>query len=504
MIEKWLTWVNNRFRNFDENIIGKPAKWVNPSWNSNLPKLVVPISILLGLYELIDTAEFASAFQSSNTRVYFYATLVALATVFVYWVVLLVLLRGTFVNHTANACLSIISSIIILKAISKFGFFVLIEADWDIIWANRVTLAIGADLTYGVTQDDVPNETWRLWPPVFMVSLIIGTSYATTVRHSKQFLIPFTILSLLSLFFVWNPNHVNYEPQTSLILLTLALICTYVSFGLTYRYCQNVEEYLVNRVKSWIGIASILTFFLTIIFMDPPEKIVELGIMDEGVPPQAWGGLFVNLLLSVAACVIGFFISIILAFGRRSDLPFFKFPSVAIIELVRSGPLVAWLFIAFFLIPDIIRPIYEADAVIRTILIISLFGGCYMAEVLRGGLQAVPYGQIEAATALGLTPIQTKLYVELPSAIRTTLPAMVGIFIGLWKDTTLVYLLGVLDFFALAKILANTDREFLGNYREPLIFAGFIFWAVAFYMSRISKGIEAKLGLGNEGGGEAT
>ena len=127
-----------------------------------------------------------------------------------------------------------------------------------------------------------------------------------------------------------------------------------------------------------------------------------------------------------------------------------------------------------------------------------------MAEVLRGGLQAVPSGQIEAAMALGLTPIQTKLYVELPSAIRTTLPAMVGIFIGLWKDTTLVYLLGVLDFFALAKVLANTDREFLGNYREPLIFAGFIFWSVAFYMSRISKGIEAKLGLGNEGGGEAT
>ncbi|MCH2417849.1 MAG: amino acid ABC transporter permease, partial [Candidatus Poseidoniia archaeon] len=215
-------------------------------------------------------------------------------------------------------------------------------------------------------------------------------------------------------------------------------------------------------------------------------------------------GLFLNLMVSVAACVIGSGIAVLLALGRRSELPFFRLPSIGIIEVVRSGPLVAWLFIAFFLLPDIIRPIYEADSVMRTIMIISLFGGCYMAEVLRGGLQAVPHGQIEAAIALGLSPLQTKLYVELPSAIRTTLPAIVSIFIGLWKDTTLVYLVGVLDFFNVAKFLASTDKEFLGDYREPLFFAGFIFWVFAFYMSRISRRIEAKLGLVKEGGGEAT
>ena len=147
--------------------------------------------------------------------------------------------------------------------------------------------------------------------------------------------------------------------------------------------------------------------------------------------PSGWGGLVLNLIFASAAIVVGFGVGVCLAFGRRSQLPVFWIPSVAIIELVRSGPLIAWLFFAQILVPDIVNPVWEADIASRVILVLSLFFGCYLAEALRGGLQAIPYGQYEAATALGLRPVQPKLQIELPQAIRTTLPARVSQMIGM-------------------------------------------------------------------------
>jgi general L-amino acid transport system permease protein len=502
-------------RNFNENITGKPADWVTPEWKSGASRSSLALAIILGVFTFVDVLGETGSSGAGFARIILYTVLVALAALFATWVISTVLLQATFKKNPTTAILSIISSLLILSIVKKFGGFILIEANWDVVWANRVNLAIGPFFTSGVTQPHIANETWRLWPTIYLVAILIGATYGTIKERAGKFLIPFSLFSLICLFAIWNPNHINYNPGATLLLFGGALACAYISFGAVYYYSLTAEEYLVNRINSWVAIASVLTFVLTMVLLDPPDRLVEAGLIDfnlfghhfvaeEGVAPLEWGGLFINLIFSVAACVIGSGIAVLLAFGRRSELPFFKWPSVGIIEIVRSGPLVAWLFIAFFLVPDIIRPIYEADSVMRTIIIISLFGGCYMAEVLRGGLQAVPHGQIEAAIALGLSPMQTKLYVELPSAIRTTLPAIVSIFIGLWKDTTLVYLVGVLDFFNVAKVLASTDKEFLGDYREPLFFAGFIFWVFAFYMSRISRRIEAKLGLVKEGGGEAT
>ena len=176
---------------------------------------------------------------------------------------------------------------------------------------------------------------------------------------------------------------------------------------------------------------------------------------------------------------------------------------LVIIETIRSGPLVAWLFIAFILLPDFLNPVWEADTVARTILILSLFTGCYLAEVLRGGLQAVPSGQQEAALSLGLSTTQTNMLVILPQAIRTTMPAIVSNMIGLWKDTSLIHLLGVHDAFQIAKVLP-AQWEFVGLDAEALLFVGMIFWIVSFYLSRISQRIEKNLGLKNESGGEMT
>jgi general L-amino acid transport system permease protein len=263
--------------------------------------------------------------------------------------------------------------------------------------------------------------------------------------------------------------------------------------------------------------------------MDPPEPVKDLAVILGGTPAQGmreaimagdvvpstldklagdgikasqWGGLFVNLIVATAGCVLGFVIGVVLAFGRQSDQPFFSLPSVALIELVRSGPLICWLWFAVFLMPDLMDPFYDAEDIIRMLLIFGLFGGCYIAEVIRGGLQAVDSGQKEAAIALGLSPFQTKIQVELPNAVRTTLPSIVSVFIGLWKDTTLLFIINILDFFKLAKDLPATDLRFLGNFLEPLYVTALVFWVFAFYLSRVSMRIEKGLGLVKQGGGE--
>ena len=316
------------------------------------------------------------------------------------------------------------------------------------------------------------------------------------------------------------------------MVLRKILICvaiTYATFAASFYYSSNSEEYLVNRFRSYLTIYAVSIFFFAIIIMDPPEFIKKLAELAGGNPAQSfsdeiiagtavpstmdklagngieasqWGGLFVNLIVATAGCVLGFGIGVVLAFGRQSELPLFKVPSVMLIELVRSGPLICWLYFAVFMMPDLMDPFYDAEDIIRMLLMFGIFGGCYIAEVLRGGLQAVDSGQKEAAMALGLSPIQTKLTVELPNAVRTTLPSIVSVFIGLWKDTTLLFIVNILDFFKLAKDLPNTDLRFLGDFLEPLYVTAVVFWVFAFYLSRLSMGIEKNLGLVKEGGGE--
>jgi general L-amino acid transport system permease protein len=281
----------------------------------------------------------------------------------------------------------------------------------------------------------------------------------------------------------------------------------------------------------YIQIGAVVTFFFAILIMNPPGFVKDFAASLGGVAPQTmrdaviagefvpstldklagdgieasqWGGLFVNLIVATAGCVIGLGIGVVLAFGRQSEQPFFSLPSIALIELVRSGPLICWLWFAVFLMPDLMDPFYDAEDIIRMLLMFGVFGGCYIAEVLRGGLQAVDSGQKEAAIALGLSPFQIKLQVELPNAVRTTLPSIVSVFIGLWKDTTLLFIINILDFFKLAKDLPATDLRFLGNFLEPLYVTALVFWVFAFYLSRVSMKIEQGLGLVREGGGEAT
>ncbi|MFL2498423.1 MAG: amino acid ABC transporter permease [Candidatus Thalassarchaeum sp.] len=432
-----------------------------------------------------------------------------------YWLGLITSAYLMTEKNRTNGMVSIVATLVIFWFIRGFFDFVFIEANWDVIWSNRKLGMIGPYFTR------THEESWRLWPALYIAAALGAWGYALLQESRRKFLVPYTVLSLTLLILAnyettyysnWNDevlsNRVYAADLGDPIMLKLygAIALGYVVFLYVHDKFKDAEDYIINAAQRKLMIAAVLGFFSAYFVLDPPG---EFGCHSSdyaitcGVSPEEWGGFSLNLILSIAASVLGFGVGIALAFGRRSKLPFFKWPSVAVIELIRSGPLVAWLFIAFILMPDFINPVYEADSVVRTIIILSLFGGCYIAEILRGGLQAVSSGQVEAAHAVGLSPMQTKLFVELPSAIRTTVPALVSSVIGLWKDTSLVYLLGVHDGFNLVRIMPE-QRDFLGLHKEVYLIAGIIFFIFAYYLSRISMRVEASLGLRSDTGGEMT
>src|SRR5690606_35677434 len=216
-----------------------------------------------------------------------------------------------------------------------------------------------------------------------------------------------------------------------------------------------------------------------------------------GVPWADWGGLHLNVFLTIAGIAFAFPLGLLLALGRRSTLPVLRWLSVTYIELVRGVPLISLLIFGYtaigFLLPETLRP----SVVTRMLIAITLFEAAYVAEVVRGGLAAVSRGQREAAQALGLPAWKSMRFIVLPQALRATIPPMVGQFISLWKDTSLVAILGVLDVLRVA-FHVNNQPEFLGKglFALTLPFAALIYWVGSYTMSREARRLEKRLGVG--------
>lgn len=211
------------------------------------------------------------------------------------------------------------------------------------------------------------------------------------------------------------------------------------------------------------------------------------------VDSSQWGGLFLTLLIAVTGITLSLPLGILLALGRRSELPIIRWLSLSFIELWRGVPLIAVLFMASVMLPLFLPPGVEFDKLLRCLIGVTLFAAAYMAEVVRGGLQAVPRGQYEAALALNLSYAQTMGLVILPQALRKVIPGIVNTFIGLFKDSSLVLIIGMFDLLGMVQA-ASTDPQWLGMAMEGYLFAGFVFWLFSFAMSRYSMRLERRLG----------
>jgi general L-amino acid transport system permease protein len=209
-----------------------------------------------------------------------------------------------------------------------------------------------------------------------------------------------------------------------------------------------------------------------------------------------WGGLPLTIMLSVVGLAVAFPLSVLLALGRRSDLPAIKAICVGYIELIRGVPLVSLLFMSSVMFPLFLPEGFTIDKLLRAQVAFILFAAAYQAEAIRGGLQAIPKGQYEAADALGLSYWQKMGKVILPQALAISIPPLVNTFIAFFKDTSLVIIIGLYDLLGTAKA-ALTDPNWRGFYLEAYLFIALIYWIFCFFMSKYSQHLERALYRGH-------
>ena len=219
----------------------------------------------------------------------------------------------------------------------------------------------------------------------------------------------------------------------------------------------------------------------------------------EEVETPLWGGLMVTHILSFVGIAVSLPLGILLALGRRSEMPVIKTICVIFIEVVRGVPLITVLFMANVMLPLFMPTGWTIDNFLRALIGVALFASAYMAEVVRGGLQAIPKGQYEGADSLGLSFWQKTRLIILPQAIKLVIPGIVNTFIGLFKDTSLVSIIGMFDLLGIVR-LNFTDATWATPVTPltGLLFAGFIFWIFCFGMSRYSAFMERYLDTGHK------
>ena len=275
-----------------------------------------------------------------------------------------------------------------------------------------------------------------------------------------------------------------------------------------YGMYPNPEQWRINTaffiLFTLIGAAffvspkykKFIILFMLFIYPIIGIKLISGGIFGlKWIETGAWGGLSLTLIVSAFALILCFPIGMFLALGRRSELPVIKYSSIGFIEIWRGVPLITVLFMSAVMFPMFLPDGTYMDKLMRVIIAITLFEAAYMAEVIRGGLQALPRGQYDAAKSLGMGYWRMHLFVILPQALKLVIPGIANTFLALVKDTPLIFVVGLLELAGMIG-LAKTNPKWLGMAIEGYVFAGLVFWVICYAMSRYSQRLEKKLSTG--------
>ena len=320
------------------------------------------------------------------------------------------------------------------------------------------------------------DEMWRVWASVFFLVVIAGLSYGMSPMRGPRTPQRSAGLAVVGAFGVYV---LLYLIDTGLVL---ALTFGSVALAVVSVFVGRAAGPALRRP---LMIAWVLAF---------PTVIILLRAFD-GVSPRLWGGFLLNLVVAVVGIFVSFPIGILLALGRRSTLPVIRLFCVGFIEIVRGAPLYTWFLFGEFVLP-LMLPTVSIPRIIRAMTMITIFSSAYVAEIVRGGLQGVHFGQYEAARALGLSTTRMTALVVLPQALKATIPAMIGHFISLYKDTSLLAVIGGASDMLRAARRATAAPQFSADQMEALLPAAFIFFILAFAMSRWSQRLERRLGVG--------
>ncbi len=377
-------------------------------------------------------------------------------------------LRKNLFSSWFNSLLTIAIVFVLGRTLFGFIWWATTTAKWQVIPANLPLFFVGRFPT---------NQYWRLALMLAMIGGLGGLTWGVVARNqpkllSRNVLIKFGIFALVLLLL---PTPFAYR----LILLAIeALVLGAIGAG------QQIGR-RVPGIAKWLPLAWILSFFIALWLM-------RGGFGLPLVQTTAWGGWMLTVFMSVVSIALSFPFGLLLALGRQSSLPVIRWLCTIYIEVIRGIPLISILFIGLVMVPLFLPAGSRPDLVLRAILGLTLFAAAYQAETIRGGLQAIPKGQSEAANALGLNTPLTLGLIVLPQALKISIPAIVGLFISLLQDTTLVAIVGLADLLGISRsILANP--LFIGRYAEVYLFIGVLYWAVCYTMAWAARRLETSL-----------
>ncbi|MEB3232389.1 MAG: ABC transporter permease subunit [Leptolyngbyaceae bacterium] len=376
--------------------------------------------------------------------------------------------RKNLFNNWFNSLLTIIISALILWIGIGFFSWAIAEAEWDVLSENWPLFFAG----------QYPREQyWQLFILLGLVSALSGLSWGYFAKSVAHFFSPKVLwgLGIVTFLAVLTPTPLPFR----LVLLGILLL------GVTTAWGERQLYPTVSVSGQWLSLSWLL--FLIVGFW-----LVRGGLGLEPVSSNDWGGLLLTLMMAFVSILLCFPLGVILALGRQSNLPVVKWLATAYIELIRGVPLISILFMGQVMIPLFLPEGMRPDRVLRAVLALTLFSSAYMAENVRGGLQAVPRGQSEAASSLGINKPLTVALIVMPQALKISIPAIVGQFISLFQDTTLVSIVGLKDLLGMSRgVLGNP--EFLGRYQEVYLFIAVIYWFFCYAMSIGSRRIEKSL-----------
>jgi general L-amino acid transport system permease protein len=377
-------------------------------------------------------------------------------------------LRANLFSSRLDATLTIVLVVILASAAIVLLRWAFEQARWGVITANLKLFLVGL---YPV--EEVP----RVWLALVVVSALASASggvYGRAVRTLA----------------VWLA-----AGQLTVALLMLAAgtelvaVATVAGGGIA----SIAILLLATRLpppRRWLVLAWIASAPVTLVLLYGVPGTTLLPV----VSTNEWSGLLLTIVLATVSIALSFPFGVALAFGRRSGLPAVRILSTVIIEVVRGVPLVTIIFLADIMLPLLAGDV-RIDRIARAIGALTIFTAAYLAENVRGGLQAIPRGQYEAAHAIGLNTFQLNLFIVLPQALRAVIPANVGLFISLLKDTTLVIVVGLLELLGIGRAVL-AQPAWLGTSFEVYAFIAIVFFALCYALSQASYRLETELGVG--------